>query len=224
MIFYSSYIIIEVKQSQGPPYLFPQGPMVLAASQEDQNDSGYLGNSYRSVSCAPHEYTHHHPARGQSKRRPINSLQMAASACLQYFPATLRLLRKELGAASCSDWTLYKSPLDLVSLPYHLCVLKTKCRVLPILLWISASNATPFCIASLRLRWKLRRLQRPQIPNWFGDSLDFLWGTSFPIFFFSMGSLSLQAPFSTPFPEVATDGWYLDFYRIMRLGITLQQH
>lgn len=73
----------------------------VPASEECQSSSEFWRNPYYSLSCIPHEHAHCHPACGWSEGRPVNCLQMAASACLRYFPATLKLLRKEQGPTPC---------------------------------------------------------------------------------------------------------------------------
>lgn len=151
--------------------------------------------------------------------KTCHCLHTAAPACLQYFPATLKLLKKELGPTPCYElcvthlWS--KRLHDILLVP-----------VLPTLHQISASNGSPFRTGSLRLGWKLRCFPWTQIPNWFRDSVLPQRYHNLPIFFFSMGSLPLQAFSSTLYPEdgkFATDGWCVDYYKTC-LGITIQLH
>lgn len=72
--------------------------------------------------------------RGKKACQPTVSRWLPQPSSKTFLPLTL--LKKELGPMSCSEWTLYKSPLDVVFLPYPLCILKTKGLVLPILYWI----------------------------------------------------------------------------------------
>lgn len=123
----------------------------LPGSEERQNSSGLGGNPYYPLSWIPREHAHCHPACGRSEGRPVNCLQTAASACLQEFPATLELLRKERGPTPCLNelcvsrlWTWYLQHTLFVPLAFPCCM--------------DALDGIPFCFRSLRLGWKPRCL------------------------------------------------------------------
>lgn len=100
-----------------------------------------------------------------------------ASACPQCFPATLKLLRKELGPRPTWNELCISHIWTWPSLSYPLCI-----PVLSILRPVSSSNQILLCTGSLRLSWKFRCLRWTQILNWQRDSVFPLRYHNFPIF------------------------------------------
>lgn len=130
---------------------FHKALWLLPASEERPNSSGFGGNPYYPLSSIPHEHAHCHPAGGRLEGRPVDCLQTAASACLQYFLATLKLLKKEHGPTPCLNelcisrlWTCCLHHTLFVPLAFPCCM--------------DALDGTPFCIRFLRLAWKPRCL------------------------------------------------------------------
>lgn len=113
------------------PTSFHKASLFLPAFEEHHNSSGIWGNpySYSSLSWIPHGHSHCHPARGRLVGRLVNSRQTAASTCLHYFPATLKLLRKERCPLPCSNeffvshlWIRHLYPILFVPPSFSVCI------------------------------------------------------------------------------------------------------
>ena len=214
MIFYSSYIIIQVNQPQCQTYLFSQGPKGLWKASKLFRIFGnsilfrFLSSSWVGLSSS---------SRGRSEgRRPVS--QQSPGSCLSPPPRLSchsHFWGKNLVARPAPN-ELYINHLRMWCF-YHILFVFLKPRAL----------SSAFCTGSLRLSWNLRCFQSPNFQLISGLFILPL-RHQFSHFLLFHGSPATPSSFLYPTPEygnVDTDGQYLDSYKILcSIAITIQLH
>lgn len=193
-------------RSKGQPYLFPQGFVAFSSLRIMSELFRVWGKSilstflYSSWAC-PLSSGVWVVGGKTCQLSPDGSLCL--SPIFSYHPQTSE---ERTWSHALLEWTLHKSSLDLLSPPHPLC---SSC--LPRL--HAHAGWDPFCIRSLRLGWKPRCLHWARFPNWFRDSLYFLWGyTVFPFSPFLWAHNSGSFLYSIPWVWQSCHRWPMSWF------------